>query len=85
MREREQSAGASFILNLLEYYAKQALTSPHPDEILSKLSRYRRYTYDETEQEKIESEEIRRNLELPGIKVFTVEDRTVLAEKSNSL
>ncbi len=85
MSEKKQSACDSVTLNRLEYYAKEALKPPRPDKHPFKAKQYRGPAYEVTDEEKIKSAEIRRKLELPGRKVFTIEDKEILSEKSNNL
>jgi hypothetical protein len=85
MSERKQSPFDSVTLNRLEYYAKEALTPPRPEQRPFKAKRYRRPAYEVTNEEKLKSAEIRRDLELPGRKIFTIEDKEILSQKSNNL
>ena len=74
------------ILNQLEYYAKAALTVPEPvGEITLKLKRGPRPSYEEMKAERRVSAEYRREMELPGTKVFTLEDKAILQEKYERL
>jgi hypothetical protein len=86
MSEKKQSGRGSAILNQLEYYAKAALTVPEPvGEIPFKLKRGPRPSFEEMKAERRVSAEYRREMELPGIKVITLEDKAVLQEKYERL
>jgi hypothetical protein len=85
MSEKEKSRRGSHVLNLLEYYATFALRPPQPDNNPSRHNRYQEARNEETAEEKMMSEKIRRELELPGPKVITVEDRGLLSTKFHKL
>ena len=73
MSEKKQSRRGSPILNQLEYFAKAALTVPEPvSQIPLTLKRRPRPSYEEIKAERQVSAEIRREMELPGTKVFTL-------------
>jgi len=86
MSDKKQSGHGSSILNQLEDFARIALTAPEPvGEIPFELERGPRLLYEEIQAERRVSAELRREMELPGTKVFTIEDKAILQNKYERL